>query len=131
MAFTISSLNVKQVFLLDGIGAFISTILLSVIYYFDQIFGVPESMFKQLIVFPVVFAIFSFTCFSLSFSKWSIFLSIIAVCNVAYAVYSLLLVYQYRSTLTAPGVLYFIIETVIILLIVFLELRYVLKRKSV
>ena len=124
-------MSVKQVFLIDGIGAIISAIFLSIVYYIDQVFAVPGNMYKQLILFPVVFAVYSIICSCIHLSKWKIFLSLIALCNVLYASYSLLLAYQYRNELSLPGILYFISETVIILLIVFVEIKCILRKEVV
>ena len=121
MLFNIHSLKIRQVFLIDGIGALLSALFLWLIYYFRNVFGVPDNMFKLLIVYPVLFACYSLICAWLTPVKWKSFLSIIMTCNLLYIIFSLGLVSFYFEELYIPAVIYFLAETLIVLTVVYFE----------
>jgi len=124
MAFNIFSLKPWQIFLIDGMGALLSAILLCVVQYYKEVFGVPDAMFQLLIPFQVLFACYSFTCLLSKSGKQKILLTVIIICNVLYALYSLLLVYLNADQLSTIGIIYFMLEILVILLLVSLELRW-------
>lgn len=123
MSFNIFSLKPRQIFLIDGMGAFLSAVLLCVVQYYKELFGVPDAMFQLLIPFPVLFACYSFTCMLSKPGKQKILLTVIIICNVLYAAYSLLLVYLHADQLSTTGIIYFVLEILVILVLVSLELR--------
>lgn len=124
MLFNLRSLNHTQLFLIDGIGALLSAILLWLVYYCRNIFAVPDSMYHQLIAFPVFFACYSLTCLLIKPRSWKIFLAIVTVSNVLYAGYSLLLVSHYADQLTIYGIIYFLLEIVGIIALVYVEISF-------
>lgn len=124
MSFNIFSVKPWQIFLIDGMGALLSALLLCVVQYYKNIFGVPDAMFQLLIPFPFLFASYSFTCLLSILSKQKILLTVIIVCNVLYAAYSLLLVYLNADQLSLAGIIYFLSEILVILALVSLELRW-------
>lgn len=121
MRFNIRSLTTQQVFLIDGIGAMLSAVLLWVIYSCKSIFTIPESMFLLLIFFPVLFACYSLGCAWVRPVKWKLFLSIVMTGNLLYIFYSLCLAILYFEELNIPGLIYFLSETFVILAVVYFE----------
>lgn len=54
-------LEPKQLFLIDGLGAILSAILLGlVLVRFERIFGIPSSTLYFLAIIPIFFAIYDF-----------------------------------------------------------------------
>lgn len=127
MLFNLRSLTLKQIFLIDGIGALLSAILLCVVYYYTPVFGVPDTMFQLLIPFPVLFACYSFICSLSTSRKLKTLLSVIIICNVLYAAYSLLLVYLNADQVSLAGIVYFTLEILVILTLVSLEINFIKK----
>lgn len=125
MRLNIRSLQMNQLFLIDGSGALLSALLLCVVYYYKNIFGMPDAMFYQLIPFPVLFACYSITCSFIKTKKRKILLAIIIICNVCYIAYSLLLAYRNAGSLTLPAITYFKLEVLVILALVCLEIDYI------
>lgn len=106
--------KLKWAFLIDGIGAAMSALLLLlVIVPFQTFFGFPSDAALKLSVLPLIFSIYSLTCY---FTKPSspVFLKIIAVANILYCLLSLGLVIFYFAQLTVFGLLYFLIEKLIV-----------------
>lgn len=128
MRFNNRLLTTQQVFLIDGIGAMLSALLLWVIYGCKTIFTVPQSMFQQLIFFPVLFACYSLGCAWIRPGKWKLFLSIVMACNLLYILYSLCLVILYFEELNIPALIYFLSETFVILAVVYFE-YYMMKKR--
>ncbi len=104
-----------KVFLIDGIGAAISAILLLLLIApFESFFGFPAFAAINLALLPVIFSIYSLSCYW-SKPKSAIYLKIIAVANIFYCLLSLGLMIHYFHQLTLFGLLYFLIEKLIVL----------------
>jgi hypothetical protein len=104
----------RWVFLIDGIGAAMSALLLLLLIVpFQSFFGFPSDVAIKLFVLPLIFSIYSLTCY---FTKPSspVFLKIISVANILYCLLSLGLVIFYYAQLTIFGLLYFLIEKLIV-----------------
>jgi len=102
------------VFLIDGLGAAMSALLLLLLIVpFQSFFGFPSDAALKLSVLPFLFSIYSLTCY---FTKPSstVFLKIIAVANILYCLLSLGLVLIYFAQLTIFGLLYFLVEKLIV-----------------
>jgi hypothetical protein len=125
MSFNIFSLKPWQIFLIDGMGALLSAALIWLVYYYQNIFGVPATMFQQLICFPLLFACYSFTCMFMKPRNWKIFLGLIVVLNFLYCLFSIALLTGFLNTLKVPGVVYFLLEIVVIFGVVALELAFI------
>lgn len=126
----LKTLSSKKIFLIDGIGALLTAlILLVVLYPLSEQFGMPRSTLIFLALLAITFCIFSSSCYVLSPQKWKPFLSVIILANILYCMLtSALLVYHY-SRLTLLGFAYFSIEILVIILLVVFELKY-LKTRS-
>ena len=122
--------NQKQLFLIDGIGASISAFFLGVLLVqLRSLIGMPENILYNLAVVPCFFALYSFGCYFFLKSNWAKYLRIIAICNLLYCIATVWLVYFYVEILTYLGLLYFIVELVIIFMLVRLELRSTAAKK--
>ena len=123
--------NPKKLFLIDSIGAFLSAIFLFLILsYFEQEFGLPKKMLYFLFVFACIFSIFSFSCFRIIDKNWSKYLQTISIANFLYCLLTLILIVFYHNRITILGLIYFIIEIIIISCLAYVELKIAKKTVS-
>ena len=116
--------KVKNLFLIDGLGAALTTFLLFfVLRRFYDYFGMPTFILTYLSLIGLIFCVYSMTCFFLLKSNWIPFLRIISIGNLLYCVLTMVLLFNYYNYLTKLGLIYFILEIVIISIIVYVELR--------
>ncbi len=114
----------KRIFLVDGIGAFVSAISLGLILTrFERVFGMPIHVLNYLALAAVVFFFFSITCYLRLPRKWKLFLKTIAITNFTYCLITIFLVFKFHEQLTFWGHLYFILELMIIVALVNVEWR--------
>lgn len=116
--------NPKSIFLLDGLGALVSAIMLGLVLpMLQHLIGMPTNILYYLAMAAVAFAIYSFSCSIIVPKKWRTFLKIIAYVNLTYCIVSILLVFNFYSQLTKLGIAYFTIEKIIVIYIAMLELK--------
>ncbi len=125
--------NPKKIFIIDGAGASLTTILLlAMVLPYRQYFGLPQHALYVLSGVAAVFAIYSWSCAVLARSRWSLLLMIIAVSNSLYCAGTLMLLIIFRDSITWLAAIYFAGETVIMIGLVSLEIKIAsqLKRAS-
>lgn len=126
--------SAESIFLVDGLGAALTAIMLGVILpAFVPFFGMPAKVLYPLAGTATCLAAYSLSCQFLKPQRWQVFLRGIALLNLAYCCASLALMYFFWGTLTAWGVMYFVSEKVIILQLVFLEFaisRHGMRRRA-
>ena len=93
-------LEPKRIFLIDGLGAILSAILLGVVLVrWERFFGIPSSTLYFLAILPIFFAIYDF----LSYRKDSInigsFLKGIAIMNFLYCCLSIGVAFYHTITI--------------------------------
>ena len=114
--------NPRILFLIDGIGALLSAFFLGfVLTRFERVFGMPEKALYFLALFPILFAIYDFIVYFIKSNNWILSIQIIAFANLIYSLISILLIYQYFQQLTVLGVIYFLLELLIISTLVIIE----------
>lgn len=123
------SINHKNIFLVDAIGALLSLLGLIAIKLFFDGFGMPLSVVKALIFFPLVYFVFSFCCFIVKPKSQKLPLFTIAFANFLYAVITSILIYQNYTSITTIGLCYFILEIIILLFIVATEIKLATQSK--
>lgn len=116
--------NPKKLFLIDGIGAFLSAFFLGVVLVnLQKYIGLPKNILYVLAIIPVFFAVYSFSCYFFLKKNQNPFLKGIAIANLLYCCTTIsLLIYFYQS-LTILGLVYFILELLIVVAIIRLELK--------
>jgi hypothetical protein len=123
------TLNPKKLFLLDGLGACLTAFLLGIVLTaFNEYFGMPQKTLNVLALIALGFAFYSFFCFFFIGSTWRFFLKIIAAANLLYCCLTTVLVIYFYPQLTVFGVIYFLLEIVVVCGLVFVELRWANKR---
>jgi hypothetical protein len=125
--FTYLSANPRTIFLVDGLGALLSTLLLFVIAYYEGVFGMPPDVLHQLMPVTTVFTAYSLATYFLNPGRWKRYLEIIAVANILYCCLTMALLVYYFDHLTKIGVTYFLAEVFLILLLSGIEFHLTIK----
>lgn len=117
--------NPKTLFFWDGLGALVSFILLYfVLGKFMNFFGMPEEAVQILYyIAGLCFLLSSFSCI-LSGKRWRIFLLFVILANSIYLLISFYFLVEHFFILKIPGILYFGAEKLIIISLVYLEMRF-------
>ncbi|MCZ8343271.1 MAG: hypothetical protein O9301_09595 [Leptospira sp.] len=114
----------KKIFLVDGLGALVSFLMLTfLVAPLELFFGMPQEIVFQLGFFAFFLAIFSLSIFAFGFWERPIFLFLVAIFNTIYCLISLYLMTVYWNQLTIYGSLYFFGEKFIVLSLVAFEFR--------
>lgn len=114
----------KKLFLIDGIGALLSVFFLALVLpKFELYFGMPKNTLFILACIAALFAINSLTIFLLTTKNLQLYLKAIAIANIAYCIYSLVVVVDNYTTITKLGIIYFTVEIVVILLLALVEIK--------
>lgn len=116
------TLNPKSLFLIDGLGAFLTAFLTGVILRkFEDNFGMPQKHLIILSILACIFAVYSMSCYFFVGKKWRIFLRVIAIANLLYCLLTAVLVMYLYQQLTILGVIYFVTEILIVIALVYVE----------
>ena len=118
------AISPKRIFLIDGIGAFVSAIMLGIVLIrYNDFIGMPKNVLYILAGLAGIFALYSFTNYFQLRRNWKQYLKGIAIANFLYCCLTLGCVLYYWRLLTGLGLLYFILEMIVISLLVVLELK--------
>ncbi|PBI86814.1 hypothetical protein BSF41_32710 [Flavobacterium sp. ACN2] len=120
----------KNIFLVDGFGALLTTILLFfVLRNFNDFFGLSKDIFEYLSIISCTFFVYSISCYSLVKQNWKSFLKIIYTANILYCILTFgILIHNYES-ISIFGIIYFLVEIAVIIWLVTLEIK-IIKSKS-
>lgn len=124
--------NPKQLFFVDGLGAWLTAFLLSVVLSnFESTFGMPLHILIVLALIAGFFAFYSFGCYFFLKHKWKPYLLAIAVANLLYCALTLGLVIRHYEELTFWGLGYFIVELLVLIVLIVFEFRTTLKKQHI
>jgi hypothetical protein len=119
----------RNVFLLDGIGALVSSLLLVVLLApFESFFGMPSDYVYQLAIPAVVFAVYSIACYVFNPNNWQPFMKLIVLANFLYCCVTFYLIMELFYRLTKFGILYFSLEIAVIFMVIALEINTIRKQ---
>ena len=114
----IAPLNPRTLFLIDAWGALLSVFLLGfVLVKFEAVFGMPRKTLYFLATFPAAFVVYDLVCYFGRNPRDKLLLKAIALANLIYCCLSFGLVILHYQKLTAIGLLYFMTEFVVVILI--------------
>jgi hypothetical protein len=120
----------KTLFLIDGLGAILTTFFLFVIMrQFNEYFGMPKTVLTYLGGIALCFCVYSTSCFLFLKGQWTLFIRFIGISNLLYCALTIGLLIKYYSLLTQIGLIYFLIEIVIIFVLSYVELNVATKIK--
>lgn len=118
------SRNPRILFLIDGLGAVLTAFsLFIVVSHFSEYFGMPANILTYLSAIGLIYCTYSLSSYFLLKGNWAPYLRIIAIGNFLYCVVTMALLHFYHDELTTIGFAYFLTEILIILLLVYIELR--------
>lgn len=119
----------KNIFLLDGFGALLTTLLIFfVLRTFNDFFGLSKSILGYLAALALVFSIYSIFCYFLVSDNWKLFLKIICIANIFYCILTIgVVIFNYQN-ISILGIIYFLGEIIVIVGVVYLEIT-VIKRQ--
>lgn len=118
----------KHLFLIDGLGALVSAFFLGVVLVqWESHFGMPSDILYVLAILVLIFACYSNYCYIFFPQKWKTYLTLITVINALYCCLTLALVVHFYHELTFLGLVYFIGEIIVIVLLVRIETLAILK----
>ena len=120
--------NPKIIFLIDGLGAFLTALLLgTVLIRLEEVFGMPAKVLTPLSILAFIYAIYSMSCHFFVGGDWRPFLRVIAIANLIYCCITLGLIVLFYRTLTILGLTYFFGEIIIMGGLVFIEVLAIAK----
>lgn len=112
----------KWIFLIDAIGALITTVgLVVILVLFGVYFGMPSKALYLLSGIAFSLFIYSICCHFSVKKNWKPFLMIVISGNIIYVFVSIVLMIKHFDKLTELGLVYFTLEKIIIAIIVNFE----------
>jgi hypothetical protein len=124
----------KRLFLIDSLGGMLSALLLGVVLArFETAFGMPQKVLYFLSCLACVYAVYSFMSYWRIKDNWRRSMQVIAIANLFYCCLTIGLVSYHYQQLTKLGLIYFLLEVIIIISLIVMELKTVYKfhRKKV
>lgn len=116
------TLTANKLFLIDSLGAVLSAFLLGVILVkYEDWIGMPADNLYLLATIAVIFAIYSFICYLIFKENGKPFLMAIVIANFLYCCITICLMIYHWEHLTLWGIIYFLLEVAIILILVKFE----------
>lgn len=116
--------HLKQLFIIDGLGALLSAFLLGVVLvHFETHFKIPIPTLYLLATLPILFALYDCFCYFLVDHRLAFYLRIIAIVNLLYCCLSIGLAFYHIQEITLLAWAYIIIEIIIVVTIALYELR--------
>ena len=117
-------LRSRKIFLLDGCGALLAIFYLAfVLPKFESYFGMPRHVLYLLSSVACLFAIYSFSCYFFVSRSWRPFLKAVIIANILYSAVTIGVVIYFFPSLTILGVIYFLLELMVMASIVVIELE--------
>ena len=114
----------KTLFLIDSLGAILTVFILFVIMrQLNEYIGMPIIVLTYLSIIAICFCIYSTACFLFLKERWTPFIRLIGVANLLYCALTIGLLIKHYSLLTIIGIIYFLIEIVIICGLSYVELN--------
>lgn len=114
----------RKIFLFDALGAIVSLLLLlGLVAGFDNFFGISKPVLYKLAFIPLLFALYSMSCYFINPKQWQVNLKIIAIANILYVCITLGLAFYYFGTISVLGIVYFMAEIVVLILLSRFEWR--------
>ena len=118
----LNKITKQNIFLIDAIGAFISTLFLALILpQFESLIGVGQKTLLYLAIGATLLTIYSFLCFKFKKINNALYLKLIMIFNSLYVLITLYLVFIKSKETTVLGQIYFGIEILIIILLIWIE----------
>jgi hypothetical protein len=114
----------KRIFLIDGIGAFLTVIcLLAILTVVNPYFGMPDKWVRIFLFIAMTYFIFSLGCFALLGHHWKPYLKMIILGNIGYCILTLSLMGCYYPILTIFDFGFFLLEVLVLIYLASVEYK--------
>lgn len=122
--------NSKKIFFIDGMGGVLSALFLGVVLVrMQEGIGMPVPVLYFLASIACVFAVYSMCCRFLLTAQHKPFLLAITVANILYCCVTVGLVLYFYDVLTSLGLLYFVLELIVLIALIAIELNTLAKMR--
>ena len=119
-------ISYRNIFLIDGLGAMTSALFLWILTGRLHAFvGMPLPVLNALAIAAVFLCVYSITCFFAGGRRWKPLLRTIAIINVLYCLVTAACLVRYWHLMKIPGMIYFVLEILVILALVSIELKLI------
>ena len=127
----LQQINPKQLFLIDSLGGLLSAFMLGIVLVqLETWIGMPTEVLQQLASMACLYFVYSLVCFLLVKKNWQFYMRFVAVANLLYCCLTMVLVMQLHAELTVLGILYFIVEVLIIASLAVIELKVAARKED-
>lgn len=121
----------KTLFLVDGLGAMITSFFLLVILInFNKYFGMPKTALSYLSTIAAFLCIYSTICFFFLKDNWNFHIRIISIANLLYCFLTIGFIIFNFATLTIIGTTYFLVEIIVIGGLVYIKFHVAIATKK-
>lgn len=116
----------KNLFLMDGLGALLSALCLMAMSGPLQVYvGMPQHVLTALAIAAALMCIYSLSCSVAVKKRWKPFLRTVAIINLLYSLATIAGMIRHWPMLKIPGIIYFILEILTLIVLVYVELSAV------
>lgn len=116
--------NPRYIFLMDGLGAILSAVLLALVLpLYVDLLGMPIETLFILSILPVGYAIYSLLCYLMDPFQWKFYLRVIAIANFLYCLVTMVYLVLNLEQTTIFGELYFVLEMIVVASLATFELK--------
>ena len=123
--------NPKKIFFMDGMGGVLSALFLGVVLVrIEERIGMPVPVLYFLASIACVFALYSMCCRFLLTAQHRAFLLAITVANILYCCTTIGLVLYFYDVLTSLGLLYFVLELIVLAAVIAIEIYTLSKMRE-
>jgi hypothetical protein len=114
----------KTLFLIDGVGALMTALsLIVIVREFIEYFGMSKNEVNYLSLLAFCFCMYSAICYMFLKSNFLPFIRFVGIANSSYCALIIGLMIRYKSSITVIGIIYFLVEIIIICCLSYVELK--------
>ena len=126
-----SKFSNRTIFLFDFCGALLTSLSYIAIYlFFKDNLGFSNYIVYVHLGLAIIYAVYSFTMYSIKPAKWQEFLKVIAFANLLFCGVAGKFFMAYYDNLTTLGKIYLAVEIIIVLQVALFELYFIEYRKK-
>jgi hypothetical protein len=120
------TMNEHTVFLWDGVGALLSALLLGLVLpAIHPLIGMPVPILSLLSALALLYAVYDFSCLRWVDKHDPKWLGVVIFANLFHVIVTVIYLWIYASEIKPLGFTYFVGEILVVLVIVFYELKIV------
>lgn len=114
----------RKLFLVDAIGALVSAVMLGIVLvHWQPLIGISTQTLYFLAALPCFFMMHSYYRYLTALDTWRRPLQIVAIANLLFCALTSVLMIYHKDQITELGMLYFIVEIIIVMTLSILQLK--------